>query len=276
MSIIRTYYWHDRVRSKLRLLIDRKIRNRPWTDFAHGNAGDVFAKDLLARAYPALTPKNTSTGSRILCVGSIGHRVNSGDVLCGVGCKTTDLASPDHASVYVHALRGPISLEAFRKAGFDTSTVKFLADPGLLIGCMVPERPAKTGKVIFIPHYRERKEVMARIPAGIDFVDIDAPPLAVAAAIQEAECVFASSLHGVIFSHALGRPCVLVRPATVEPILKYKDYYASVGLDLPTPLASIEEADLATAPVSPARLGIDINDIVFPDEELLKERGIIQ
>ena len=98
----------------------------------------------------------------------------------------------------------------------------------------------------------------------------------VAKQIQKAECVYSSSLHGIIFAHSLGRPCVFVRPMTKEPMLKYEDYFLSVGLSPPKPLDSIADADFATSPTSPPTLSVDLNQIVFPAEAELIARGIIQ
>jgi hypothetical protein len=164
----------------------------------------------------------------------------------------------------------------FKAAGYDVSQVRFLADPGLLIGKMVPARKPIRGRVVFIPHYRDRKLVWNRMPKDIRAVDIDNLPSRLAREIQKAECVYSSSLHGLIFAHALGRPCVFVRPMTEVPLLKYEDYFLSVGLKMPVPLESIANVDLASAPTSPAVLSIDPSQISFPSEMLLKARGIIQ
>jgi len=278
MPILRTFYWHKRLKHPVKLFINRRLRGRNWTDFRHGNAGDIFARDLLEHTYPGVTTENVEAPPRLLCVGSISHKLLPGDVLSGVGCKT-DVLPPEaelpRDSVHIHALRGPISLEIFRKAGFDVSGVKFLADPGVLLGRMVPERDAIPGRVIFIPHYRERREARQMLPEGITMVDIDAKVPDLARRIQEAELVYSSSLHGIIFAHALGRPCVFVRPMTEEPLAKFEDYFLAVGLDLPVPLGSIAEADLAAAPVSPATLKLDLSEVVLPARGFLEERGIL-
>jgi hypothetical protein len=276
MSTIRTYFWHDRVKSRWKLYWDRHFRGRAWTDFLHGNSGDIFARDVLARFYPGATPLNTSEGPRILCIGSIGHKIATGDLICGIGCKSSDLPRMRQDAVTIHALRGPISYDIFKSSGYDVSGVRFLADPGLLIGAMVPDHPPTKGRVVFVPHYRERQSIRGKVPSGFIVIDIDAPPLQLARQLQQAECVYASSLHGIIFAHALGRPCVFVRPATDEPLLKFDDYFLSVGINPPKPLESIADAKLSTAPVSPAVLSIDPREIVFPSAAQLEAHGIIQ
>jgi pyruvyltransferase len=276
MTDIRTYFWHDRIKSRWRAYRDRYLRGRQWNDFIYGNSGDIFTRDVLAWLYPGTNPINVSEGPRILCVGSIGHKIGSGDVLSGIGCKTPELPTPSSKSTYIHALRGPISYDIFKSAGYDVSQVRFLADPGLLIGSMVSECSAIKGRVIFIPHYRERRSILAGLPQGMQFVDVDCPPLRIAKQIQRAECVYSSSLHGLIFAHALKRPCVFVRPATEEPLLKYQDYFLSVGISPPKPLDSISDAKFFASPMSPATLSIQATQIVFPTLRELKAWGIVQ
>jgi hypothetical protein len=276
MRTIRTFFWHHRVKSRWRVFRDRYYYRRPWNDFSIGNSGDIFTRDILRNFYSGVQPVNASQGPRILCVGSIAHETQSGDVLCGIGCKTRNLPEVDSARIHIHGLRGPISYQIFKAAGYDVSKVRFLADPGLLIGGMVSSRSPVKGRVVFIPHYRERKEVRSIAPKSLRLIDIDASPLRLARQIQKAECVYSSSLHGIIFAHALGRPCVFVRPMTEEPLLKYEDYFLSVGLNPPSPLDSIADANFATSPNSPPTLSVSPEEIVLPSETDLKQRGILR
>ncbi|GFE66221.1 polysaccharide pyruvyl transferase family protein [Litoreibacter roseus] len=277
MTDVRTFYWHDRVKGRRKLFWDKYVKKRKsaWKDFAIGNAGDIFARNLVSYFYPGANPVNVKDGPRILCVGSIGHKLQPGDVLSGIGCKTTELPSKHAPDVMVHGLRGPISFDAYKAAGFDVSRVAWLADPGLLIAKMLKPAKAKPGRVSFIPHYREREEIRKLMPAGMKIIDIDDDPLSVGKSIQKSELIYTSSLHGAVFAHALDRPVVLIKPATEEPLLKYEDYYLAVGLGKPVMLDSIIDADFATAPNSPASLTLDIDTISFPAEATLREKGIL-
>jgi hypothetical protein len=275
MSTIRTFFWHDRIKKRWKLYWDRCYRRQAWNDFVYGNSGDIFTLDVIAHFYPGMVPANASQGPRILCVGSIAHKVTAGDVLSGIGCKTAQLPLIDPALVHVHALRGPISYDIFKAAGYDVSKVKFLADPGLLIGQMVSEHRPTPGRVIFIPHYRERQTILKKVPKGMRVVDIDNPPLKIAFEIQSAECIYSSSLHGIIFAHALGRPAVFVRPETPEPMLKYDDYFLSVGIHPLKPLDSIADANVAKTPTSPPTLSISVREITFPSAPQLQAYGVI-
>jgi hypothetical protein len=246
-----------------------------WKDFSVGNAGDIFAQNLVELFYGGAKAENSDTGPRLLCVGSIAHKAVEGDVICGVGFKEGQNPVADPDKVLVHGVRGPMTEGLLKARGFDTSKIKFYGDPGLTISKMVTPVAAKTAKVIFIPHYRERGRVQSLVPQGIEVVDIDSDPLVLAKQIMEAELVYASSLHGIIFAHALGRPAVPVKPATVEPLSKYEDYYLGVGLQTPKFLDSIADADFLGAPVSPSSLTVKADDIIFPSFEDLQQRGII-
>src|SRR5690606_38420197 len=129
----------------------------------------------------------------------------------------TPIPGPLEAPCTVVGVRGPITYDAFKATGHDVSGVRFLKDPGLLIRFLAGPEPAvpQAGRVIFIPHYRER-HLYKSLPKGITLVDIDAEPLELARTIREANLVYASSLHGIIFAHALERPCVWVKPQTEE------------------------------------------------------------
>lgn len=275
MTDIRTFFWHARIKGPLKIWIKRHVLGKSVDrEFAIGNAGDIFAQNLVSHFYDGAHALNSSEGPRLLCVGSIVHKAEPGDVLCGVGSKGSPLPEIDPKSALVHGLRGPLTEAELSAAGYDTSTLKWYGDPGLTICNMLPPRDPIPNRVIFIPHYRERSQARALLPKGIRLVDIDADPLVVGQKIQEAELVYASSLHGIIFAHSLGRPVVMVRPMTPEPLTKFEDYHLGVGLTMPEPLDSITMADFKAAPGSPARLSVAAQDITFPDIAILKQRGI--
>ena len=274
---LRAYFWEDRIISKLQFRLRRALRASPYNHFVVGNAGDILARALIEDLYGYTALNDAKRGSRMLLVGSIGHRIMNGDLLCGVGVKTREVPKASRVAVRVWGVRGPISYDVFKAAGHDVSDVRYQMDPGLLLRFQLENlsRIIQPQGVVFIPHYRERAPYMAGLPQGIRLVDIDDHPLAVGRRILEAELVYASSLHGVIFAHALGRPCVLVAPQTAEPMLKYEDYFASVNLDMPRPLGSIYDANFASAPNSPAHVPYRQSDFQWPDASLLAERGIL-
>ena len=271
---IRTFYW-DAPRDDRPAWLRWALRRRDPHLFTHGNAGDDFNIDLLKWAYPDRTICNVSDGGRrLLLVGSVAHRVQNGDIVNGIGSKPMDVPSAQEASVIVRGVRGPLTLEAFRRAGHDVSSLSFVGDPGLLIGRLFPDLmniAHERGRVVFIPHYRERFQF--RSNRHFQVVDIDASAHDVAVAIRRAEFVHTSSLHGLIWAHALGRPARLVTPAAGEALYKYQDYFLSIDQPFEA-AATIEESQRLPKPDSPLDLSAVINTITLPELTTLEQAGI--
>ncbi|MEO1171983.1 MAG: polysaccharide pyruvyl transferase family protein, partial [Myxococcota bacterium] len=249
---LRTYYWQPSLRAEQR---------RPARGALHvGNFGDLFTAALIQQVYSVSSRIVQADGRRLLLTGSIAHTLHAGDVVCGVGTKGKALPHPrETEGVRILGLRGPLTYDAFRRRGYDVSTVRFLRDPGLFVRFMVGDSDRTSAKgASFLPHYRERlRYTRHTLPRGIRLLTCDAEPLKVAEDILSSELVYTSSLHGIIFSHALRRPCVFVRPQTAEPLLKYADYFASIDRPLPKVLTSIADARFHRSPDSPIHLPLE-------------------
>lgn len=271
--VIRTYCWHGTVQGPLerraRRLLDRPAKLR----FRIGNAGDIVVHPLITHLWGEPSVAVLGEGHRLLLVGSTVHVGMTGDVVAGVGTKGDPIPHARDAQLRIVGVRGPLTAEALVAHGHDLTGMRFMGDPGLLIRDLVEPAAPEPGRVIFIPHYRERADHWSAPPKGIDVVDIDADPLDLAREIQRAEAVYSSSLHGVIFAQALGRPCVLVAPAS-EPMIKYKDHYAAFDLPMPTPLRSIHQWQTHPLPGSPVDLGISDDHFTFPTLEELRAWGV--
>ncbi len=272
---VRTFYWEQRVIGRARVLAQRVRGRATHLLFATGNAGDIYNRDLVQQVYGVPARNVVDEGRRLLLIGSVAHNARDGDVVCGIGTKGEPVPRASEVRLDVRAVRGPLTLRAFADAGHDVSRVASLRDPGLLIRFAVPRdvEPVK-GRVVLVPHYRERDQYRRRAPAGVRVLSIDAQPAALARQLQRAELVYASSLHGVIFAHALGRPCVVVAPLTEEPLLKYEDYLLSVGLPFRGGLPSLEEALRAPSPVSPLDLDYALEDFHLPTLAELQALGV--
>ena len=263
--VIRTFYWEAPLRSGL-------LRRRK---FRFGNAGDAYSADALNWAYPGNEIFNTPEGGkRVLLVGSVAHRAQAGDLLSGVGCKAELPPAVEWRRVSVHGVRGPRTLAALQRAGADTSNLSFMGDPGLVARAVYPaaaSAPQIPNHVVFIPHFRERHQF--RDNNKYKVINIDAPPETVVRQISESEHVYSSSLHGIIWAHALGRPVQAVSTLTSEPEFKYHDYYESVGLRY-RPADNIHHAlKLGTNPRVPDLSEI-IKAIQMPSMDKLRALGI--
>lgn len=278
---VRCYYWNSRkvtLKGYAWLKISGKYNG---LQLLYGNAGDIFNEDLIKWLYNEEPTNISDSGNRLLLVGSIMSQVRENDLLAGIGWKGNQSQINWEAlkKCSIIGLRGPLTFEYLKGKGIDVSAVESLLDPGLLIG-LIHKDVLKTevikNRVLFIPHYREHYEYSKKgIPKGIRVVAIDNQPRRIMKEILSAELVYTSSLHVIIFCHALGRPCVLVKPQTEEPEFKYKDYFASVGLEMPKPLNSIYEIELSNTPVSPIHIKKSLNDFNFPSKDHLIARGII-
>jgi hypothetical protein len=270
---LRTYFWHDRILPTHRYYY-RKLRRKDLNAFfRYGNAGDLFTGEIIDRTYGLPTINIKNTRDRLLVVGSIASQLCDGDIICGIGTKTGKDVPKNKRGIRIYGLRGPLSFDAFKRSGYDVSNVRFLYDPGLLIRFYAEDLDhSKPKGVTFIPHYRERNLYRGRLISGIKYVDIDTPPMILAKRILESEVILTSSLHGLIFSHALERPCVLVKPKTEEPLFKYQDYFASISASFPRP---IEEIGLRNLPDSPITLRYSRSNFFFPEIEELRESKIV-
>lgn len=270
---MRTFYWQSDLKHTRGRFRFQRPAPVPWKV---GNAGDIYSADLVRHLY-SREPENVDAfGRRVLLVGSILKRMLPGDVVAGAGAKGPDALPPaSEAPATIYGVRGPLTVGALRDAGHDTSRIRFQLDPGLLVADVFPELrdvAPERGRIAFVPHYRERPQY--RDSRKYVIVDADATPLDFAREIARSEVVYASSLHGVIFAHALGRPAVLVAPRTNEPEFKYRDYYASVGLDWSTP-DDIGASLKRGRPQLPSTIAELVATAAFPTEDELRRSGIL-
>lgn len=275
---LRTYYWNDR---KVSLVDFYKFRlfDKKRMVFRYGNAGDIFNIDLIKYLYNA-EPKNLKNiGNRLLLVGSVASVINEGDLVCGIGWKGNEMPEKQHifSQSKVYGVRGPLTKSLFEKCGADLSELKFEYDPGLLIKEVynIDTNISKEKNVIFIPHYRDLWIYKGKYPKEIKVINIDNKPQVIANEILQAKVVYASSLHGIIFSHALGKECIFVKPQSDEPLFKYEDYYLSVGMNLPDPIENIYNINFKNDKGTSLNKQIGINDFYFPDKEMLIKNTIL-
>lgn len=272
---LKTFYWNplaEQVENKKSMLLAWSRRSR---NFTFGNAGDAFNLDLLRWKFPSESVINeSSAGKRILLIGSVAHRILDGDVVAGIGSKHDTVPNSKEVRIRLLGVRGPITLQAFKRAGHDVKALRFMGDPGLLIEKIYPNVSSinpVASRVIFIPHYRERFKFNSN--KRYDVVSIDATPRSIAKSICEAEFVYTSSLHGLIWAHALKRPALLVAPRTAESAHKYKDYFHSIGRPFEM-IESLEKALRHKKSVSPIDVKRYIDQITLPTETELRAAGV--
>lgn len=268
---VRTYFWEKTTAPKSRRLPWQK----PASGLQVGNVGDIYNRDIVRYLFDDEPQNAEEGGHRILLVGSTVHRLQPGDVVAGVGTKGSVIPPAPTDGARIVGVRGPLTAQALKDAGYSLDELSFMFDPGLLIDRLFPELldiEAEPGRVIFIPHYRERHNFRSNKKYTV--VDVDATPRDFGAAIRRAETVYSSSLHGVIFAHALQRPATLVSPLTAEPQIKYRDYFASVKLPWNSPL-QLDEAMRTSTPALPEDLAAVTAGFEVPSAGELRAAGVI-
>jgi len=222
------------------------------------NAGDLVTPFLLKKYgfSPLLaSPEDTEV---IVC-GSLLQRldVNYPGYILGTGFLQEGPDTPMRRAK-VLACRGALTRDRIQ-APVNTP----LGDPGLLMGKYLTQRSAKRYRRGVILHYSDkaRVEFSAFLPQRLDdetlLIDIQQNPMAVMRLIDQCEVLLSSSLHGVVFAHALGIPAAWLATQALYRSRQYKyaDYYSAIGLKpdcclLENNLSLVALANKASAPSS--------------------------
>jgi len=229
--------------------------------FEHGNFGDD-ASPLLVSKLSGIEPRRVVAGEKkLLAIGSILHRAGDGDIVWGSGLKSeTALDSHPGGNILVTAVRGPKTLKVLEQAGWDTSKIKAMFDPGVLLRHIFADHLAnydisknkRFGKIRIIPHFKDDLVFKRQRPDLIrHFISADNDPLRMLEQMLGAELVLSSSLHGLIFAESLGIPAIWVDSPGGEAHFKYLDYYEGTERFGVQVAANLTEALTAQAPAIP-------------------------
>lgn len=136
-------------------------------------------------------------------------------------------------NVEVTLLRGPVS------AGLLKLNITKFGDPGLLADVVVPNPPAREDRVGLVLHHEQVQDeaLIQRLQAdaAVDLIDPREDVREVCHKIASCSHVYSSSLHGLIVADSYGVANTWIDPGD-HPRLKYIDYAASIGRDMPAPL----------------------------------------
>jgi len=200
------------------------------------NAGDVFSMQL-ARSYfydhqiiPTL-PAVKITKISLMLLGSILQRADSQTVVCGAGFMFSNGKVAEKPKSVV-CVRGPLSGELLDKQGINHPG-KY-ADPGILAPFIFNNKNTIKHKIGIVPHYHDFNHpwIKSCKKQGIKIIDVFSPLPKYFKQIQQCEIILSSSLHGIIFAHAYGKPALWIELSNkvAGNGFKFYDYYASVGL----------------------------------------------
>lgn len=186
---------------------------------------------------PATTPK---TNRVYLTCGSIlqPQIVQNNTEIWGSGIIERNVMFRNKPAI-VHAVRGPLSRNALIRSKINCPEI--YGDPGLLLPRFYkPKTSNLRYRIGIIPHYVDNdfmKFSFSNIP-GVLVIDMDRPVEAVCDDIASCDATISSSLHGIVVSHAYGIPSAWMTTKTKlwGDNVKYRDYYASVGVLLVKPI----------------------------------------
>lgn len=190
------------------------------------NFGDLLAPIIVANVANqlGLDLSRPARKAQLMSVGSVLHFAHPGAVVWGSGINNKLPVDPRQLSTLdVRAVRGPLTRQILQKAGARVPEV--YGDPACLLGLVRPDlrscRPERSHLVV--PNLND----VAEWSDG-PFLDPRAPLDEVLRLISTSEFVTGSSLHAIVAAEALGIPARLIAPS-VEPPLKYQDYYLGTG-----------------------------------------------
>ena len=130
------------------------------------------------------------------------------------------------------AVRGPRSRDLLlSQQGLNPMVI---GDPALIAGNMVGHTVSRTESICFVIHGVDRKYASEKCPFCMDRLvnNYDPNPRRILDSLARCQRVVSSSLHGVIFAHALGIPAlpIALGDRITGGDFKYVDYMHSVGV----------------------------------------------
>lgn len=273
MKKLNLAYWHAGIIFDLNLIA--KFFTSKY--FKVGNAGDLFACDLVRHLYGDIKIVNIPSRPRLFLVGSIlSWPIKKDDVVYGIGFKkSSEKINKIFNSNAIYSLRGPHSS---KRVFFNSANLSM--DPGTLVrevyGESIYENESfpQQSKTLHIPIHSKRYDKY-NFPFNFDFCDIDDHPINVVRRISKYERVVTSSLHGYIFARCLGKKvCAYYDESNFfdDNYFKWIDFFSSIN----------EEHHLIHVPnindnsfISRPEINQSISDFNFPSKEFLIDKKII-
>lgn len=209
-----------------------------WYGITHTNFGDELNEFVCSKIMGRDVPitRSIDDSPKLVAIGSvIAWATKPGDCVWGSGTWGGDVPQ----GLDIRAVRGPITAEAVTRSGYTTPTV--MGDPALLMPMFI-EPCRGTHRVGLVPHLSDEWN-------HDDCIDPRDDPLQVVKKIASCDWVVCGSLHGIIVADAYDIPAVLAQSNEfIGHPLKYADYYASTGRDVPKPIPWREATICDVAP----------------------------
>lgn len=202
------------------------------------NYGDLLSVYLVEKisgrkakfVHPKKQPWYKRNKANYLAIGSILPHASKDSIVWGSGIidREHEIAKADF-----RAVRGPQTRKFLVDSGIKCPEI--YGDPALLLPLYFNPKVEKKGRIGIIPHYHDYeavKEMYAENPEVlvVDMMTLDVEE--VTCQIMSCEQTIASSLHGLIVSHAYGIPSVWVEFSNkiFGDGVKYSDYLESIEI----------------------------------------------
>ena len=200
------------------------------------NVGDQFSLAVAQHYFSSnTTPCDESalTVPNVMLIGSFLHYADACSHICGAGFIAMDpkymlRAEPKS----VNCVRGPLTGHLLEKQGI--MCPRLYADPGILAPVIYPQHAPPCHKIGLIPHYVDANSpwIEGCRKKGVKVIDVLSSLDKFFAEMSQCEMILSSSLHGIIFAHAYGKPALWIEMSDgiIGDGFKYYDYYLSVGV----------------------------------------------
>lgn len=212
--------------------ISRRIHLKYFTKFQ--NVGDQFSASLAKKVFKnEIIPCNELPieSKNLILVGSILQWADSNSIVCGAGFIRSEVkvqAKPKR----VICVRGPLSAGKLRQEGIECP--ERYADPGVLAPALFPQKVVVRHAIGFVPHYWDMAHPFTEYcrENGVKILNVRDEPEVFFHQLAECEVVLSTSLHGLIFAHAYGKPALWmeISDKVIGGGFKFFDYYASLGV----------------------------------------------
>ncbi len=198
------------------------------------NAGDAFSARLARHVFgiePEVVGPERQNRTNLLLVGSILQWADCNSIVCGAGLLS-ERVRPVAVPCRIIMIRGPHTHRTLDAVGI--AAPASYADPGVLAPLLFARRDAVPGRVGLVAHYVDLDTGWVAVcrDKGIHVIDPAQALESYFDALQSCEVVLSSSLHGLVFAHAYGRPAIWIElgDRVIGNGFKFLDYYSSLGV----------------------------------------------
>lgn len=201
----------------------------------------------------------------LLSLGSIIDASTKKCVIWGSGFQNSD---DRFNNGKILAVRG---LETIKKLKHDgICPPEIIGDPGIIMPLLFRPKVHPEYNIGIIPHVREY-DAVCKLISNNELRVINMRSSDVEYTIKEVlkcRCILSSSLHGLIFAHAYGKPALFFTyKHKGEGVFKYNDYFSSVGIPYYNPF---ELEDLLSQDSKWLQSFITGNKLAKPQYDILK------